>query len=73
MSKKSYQLSREGNGRTLVHSHPTARSAFQSIGHSICDNGYGTKADAQRFAATVKTDGTPAIFGPYTFILTQVS
>lgn len=66
---KVFILTRDGNGRTLSHPHATLRKAQESIGHSIVDNSYGTKAVAQRFAATVLPDGQARTYGPYTFTL----
>jgi len=63
-----FTVLRDGNGRNLVQSFGTLRAALTQIGHSIVDNGFGTKAQAQRFAATVRT-GSPAFFGPYVFTL----
>jgi len=50
----------------------TKRAAFTQMGYSIVDNGYGTKAEAQRFAATVVL-GTPATFGPFTFTVAKAA
>jgi hypothetical protein len=55
----------------LEQTFPTAHKAYQAIGQAIYDNGYGTKIQAQKFAATVPIDGTPIKFGPYTFTLTE--
>lgn len=49
----------------------TKRAAFTQMGYSIVDNGHGTRAEAQRFAATVVL-GQPATFGPYTFTVEQL-
>lgn len=66
---KQYELTREGNGRTLVHVHRTSRQARESIGHSLHDNGHADKRTAQSFAATVLPDGAPKTYGPYTFTM----
>lgn len=58
------------NPEPLVFEFPTKRAALTIMGYGIVDNGYGTKAEAQRFAATVIL-GTPATFGPLTFTLTK--
>lgn len=63
---------REGNGRTLAYDFETKRRALQWVGQTLYDNNLATKADAQRFAATVTLDGTPASYGPYTFTLSKV-
>lgn len=67
--KTSYTLTREGNGRVLCYRGLTRRQALQSVGHSLVDNGHASKADAQRFAATIQ-DGISAKFGPYVFTVT---
>lgn len=70
MVKTTYLLTRTGNGRALDHPHATLARALQSVGQSLYDNGYATKEEAQRFAATVKPDGIPTTFYPYIFTLT---
>jgi hypothetical protein len=72
MTTKLYQLRREGNGRVIEHENLTRQRAYQAIGQSIYDNGYASKEEAQKFAATVRDDGTPAIYGPYIFILRRL-
>lgn len=68
----TYTYLRTGNGHVHgPYNGMTKRQALQLVGETLCDNGYAVKADAQRFAATVKLDGTPATFGPYTFTLTK--
>lgn len=68
----TYTYRREGNGHVHgPYAGKTKRQALQIVGQSIYDNGYATKADAQRFAVTVPLDGTPAVFGPYTFTVTK--
>lgn len=63
---KTYTWHREGNGRVLDHANLTLHQTLVMVGQSIYDNGYASKADAQRFSATLKV-GEPAEFGPYTF------
>lgn len=65
-----FKVTREGVNKTLVQEFDTKRQAFTSIGYSIVDNGYGTKAEAQRFAATIKLD-VPAEFPPFVFTITR--
>lgn len=69
-TKKTYHYLRTGSREHSVHG-LTERQARQMIGYAIHDNGYGSKTEVQRFAASVTTDGTPATFGPYTFTLTE--
>ncbi len=64
--RTDYQYHRTGNGRTLHHSGMSRRQALQLVGYSLTDNGLAAKAEAQRFAATIKDD-IPATYGPYTF------
>ncbi len=70
MSRPTFQVNRIGNGRNITVTCATRRSALQWIGQTICDNGFGMKADVQRFSAKV-LDGKAATFGPYTFTLTK--
>jgi hypothetical protein len=66
-----YTYRRDSNGRTHgPYDGLTKRQAYQLVGQSLCDNGLASKADAQRFAATIPSDGTPTIYGPYTFVIT---
>ena len=65
-----FKVIRESAERTIELEYPTKRAAFTGIGYNIVDNGHGTKAEAQQFAAAIKL-GTPATFGPYTFTLAK--
>ena len=65
-----FKVTRQSAERTIELEYPTKRAAFTGIGYGIVDNGHGTKAEAQKFAATIKL-GVPATFGPYTFTLAK--
>lgn len=70
-TKKTYRYLSTGNNHTHgPYGGLTKRQALQIVGQSLYDTGLATKSEAQRFAATVPTDGTPAVYGPYTFIIT---
>ena len=67
----TYTYLRTNNGYTHdPYGGLSKRQALQLVGMTLHDNGT-PKADAQRFAATVELDGTPATFGPYTYTLTR--
>jgi hypothetical protein len=65
-----YTVTRSSPDRDLVQTFDTKRQAFTSVGYSIVDNGHGTKAEAQRFAAAM-TIGEPAEFPPFVFTITK--
>ena len=67
----SFTVTRSSPDRDLVQTFDTKRQAFASVGYSIVDNGYGTKAEAQKFAATIVL-GEPAEYPPFVFVVDKV-
>lgn len=70
-----FTLTRVSADRTITHEFPTKRAASIHASYGIYDNGHGSKAEAQRFAAALGKLplGTGAVFGPYEFTITKAT